>query len=274
MFYNAEIWNVEGDLRMGDSEENERSGTQSIERAIALLREISTRGHFGWQMSDLAARCHLGKSTAHRILACLVRERLVRQRPGDRHYMPGPMLFELGLSLPALGDLQHAAQHRLAALAKRTSGAAFLLFRSGDDFVCAARAGSPDLKALTIFPGARRPLITSAGGVAILLELPVPDARVIIRRNFATLKESGLSKDRARAIRGMLERTHSEGFAINPGSIVPGFSAFGLALKDATGAPFAAVTVAGPSASFPFGRVPEIRRLLQSAAQDLQAGIS
>ena len=161
---------------MGNSDENERSGTQSIERAVALLREISTHGQFGWQMSDLAARCHLGKSTAHRILACLVRERLVRQRPNDRHYLPGPMLFELGLSLPAFGDLQHTARKRLAEVAKRTSCIAFLFLRSGDDFVCAVRVGSRELKALTIFLGSRRPLITSAGGVAILLKLPVPDA--------------------------------------------------------------------------------------------------
>ncbi len=258
---------------MGNSDENERSGTQSIERAITLLREISTRSHFGWQMADLAARCHLGKSTAHRILACLVRERLVKQRPSDRHYLPGPMLFELGLSLPALGDMQDVAHHRLAELAKRTSGVAFMMLRSGDDFVCAVRTGNRELKALTISPGTRRPLITSVGGVAMLLKLPVPDARAIIRRNFATLKESGLSKNRARAFRAMLERTQTEGFAINAGYIVPGFNAYGLALPDATGAPFASITVAGPSASLPLGRVPEIRRLLQSAVQDLQTAV-
>ena len=162
------------------SKGTEQYGTQSIARAVTLLREISTRGHFGWQMSELAARCNLGTSTAHRILACLVRERLVRQRMGDRHYLPGPMLFELGLALPALGDLQSAARQRLVPLAKRFGGMAFLLIRSGDDYVCAAQGASREFKALTIFPGARRPLITSAGGAAILLALPPAEARAII----------------------------------------------------------------------------------------------
>jgi DNA-binding IclR family transcriptional regulator len=58
-------------------------GTQSIERAVALLKELSARGTFGWRLSDLAAHCNLDKGTAHRILNCLQRERLVQQRgPG------------------------------------------------------------------------------------------------------------------------------------------------------------------------------------------------
>jgi DNA-binding IclR family transcriptional regulator len=272
VFYNVETIG-QGDWMADIEEDDERHGTQSIERAVALLREISARGHFGWQISDLAARCHLGKSTAHRILACLVRERLVKQRTGDRHYMPGPMLFELGLSLPALNDLQHAARSRLATLSKRMSAVAYLSFRSGDDFVCAVRVGPQDLKALTIFPGARRPLITSAGGIAILLELPVPEARAIIRRNFATLKESGSSKERARGFRAMLERTRAEGFSINEGYQVQGMNAFGVALRDTNGHPFASVALAGPSSVLPIEQLAHIRKMLQSAVEDVQAAL-
>lgn len=248
----------------------QRSGTQSIERAIGLLREISTRGQFGWQLSDLAARCQLGKSTAHRMLICLIRERLVSQRPADRHYMPGPMLFELGLALPELGELQYRARSRLAVLAARTSGAAFLLFRSGDDFVCAARVGGAELKALTVFPGTRRPLVTAVGGAAMMLALSVGQARAIINRNFANLRGVGYNRARLRAIRDMLERTHAQGFAINAGDTLPGVNAFGLALRDSEGVPFAAITVEGTAQALPLDRLPEIRRLMQATAEELQ----
>ena len=169
-------------------------GTQSIERAVALLREISARGHFGWRLTDLADRCSLSKGTTHRMLMCLVRERLVKQRPNDRHYLPGPMLFELGLSLPELSALQNKAKSLACGAGKRRPSAAFLFFRSGDDFVCAEREGSTDLKALTIFPGTRRPLATSAGGAAMLLDLPVPEARATARRNLASLTGYGRAR--------------------------------------------------------------------------------
>ena len=157
----------------------------------------------------------------------------------------------------------------LGTLAARTSGAAFLFFRSGDDFVCAARVGSVDLKALTIFPGTRRPLVTSAGGVAILLALPVGQARTIINRNFANLRGVGYNRARLRAIRGMLERTHAQGFAINAGDTLPGVNAFGLALRDAAGEPFASITVEGTAQALPLDRLPEIRRLIQAALEEL-----
>ena len=253
--------------------DDSRHGTQTIERAAALLREISTRGQFGWQMSELAARCHLGKSTAHRILACLVRERLVQQRPRDRHYVPGPMLFELGLSLPRLGDLQFAAHPYLEALAKQTGSAAFLLFRSGDDFVCAVRVGPDDLRPLTIFRGSRRPLITSVGGIAMLLELPASESRAIIRRNFAALRESGVGGERIRASRALLKRTYIEQFAVNEGYLIPGFNAYGLALPHGDGKPFASISIAGPASSLPIKRLPEIRKLLETVLNDLKEKI-
>src|SRR5688572_17203912 len=125
-------------------------GTQSIERTVAILRELAARGAFGWRLSDLASTCELDRGTTHRILACLVRERLVRQRNTDRRYVPGPLLFELGLSLPALSEFQSACSPALTRLAKRLGSVALLYLRSGSEFVCAGRYGTLQMKALTI----------------------------------------------------------------------------------------------------------------------------
>lgn len=92
-------------------------GTQSIERALRILRELAARGEFGWRLSDLAARCEVDKGTLHRVLSCLMRERFVQQRSADKHYFPGPMLFELGLSLPGYAAFQQACELRMARFA-------------------------------------------------------------------------------------------------------------------------------------------------------------
>ena len=62
---------------------------------MALLREVASRGSSGWRLTDLAAHCGLDKATAYRMLRCLEEERLVKRRASDRHYLPGPLLFEL-----------------------------------------------------------------------------------------------------------------------------------------------------------------------------------
>jgi DNA-binding IclR family transcriptional regulator len=237
------------------------AGTQSIERAVSLLKELSARGTFGWRLSDLAAHCNLDKGTAHRILNCLQRERLVQRRESDRHYLPGPLLFELSLTLPPLAEFQAACQAPLSRVARRTRGVAFLYLRSGSDFVCAARAGATTLKGLSIQVGTRRPLISSSGGVAILIALPAEESRNIIAENMKRIAKFG--ELRAKSIEKMIRRSQSHGFGINLGDVVPGINSFGVAIQDAKGAPFASLTVSGASDDFPPAEIPKVMAVLE-----------
>jgi DNA-binding IclR family transcriptional regulator len=236
-------------------------GTQSIERAVVLLKELSARGTFGWRLSDLAEHCNLDKGTTHRILSRLQHERLVQRRESDRHYLPGPLLFELSLTLAPLAEFQGACQAPLARLARRTRGVAFLYLRSGGDFVCAARLGNTPLKGLSIQIGTRRPLVSSSGGVAILLALPEDESRTIIAQNMKRIARFG--ELRAKSIDRMIRRSREHGFGVNLGDVVPGIHSFGMAVQDAKGAAFASLTVSGASADFPTSEIPRVRALLE-----------
>jgi DNA-binding IclR family transcriptional regulator len=242
-------------------------GTQSIERAVALLKELSARGTFGWRLSDLAAHCNLDKGTAHRILNCLQRERLVQQRERDRHYLPGPLLFELSLTLPPLAEFQAACQAPLSRVARRTGGVAFLYLRSGADFVCAARIGATSIKGLSIQVGTRRPLVSSAGGVAILVALPDEESRSIISENMKRIARFG--ELRTKSIEKMIRRSQSHGFGVNLGDVVPGINSFGVAVKDSKGAPFASVTVSGASADFPASGIQKVVAVLEEEGSQI-----
>jgi len=242
-------------------------GTQSIERAVALLKELSARGTFGWRLSDLAAHCNLDKGTAHRILRCLQRERLVQQRERDRHYLPGPLLFELSLTLPPLAEFQAACQAPLSRVARRTGGVAFLYLRSGADFVCAARIGATSIKGLSIQVGTRRPLVSSAGGVAILVALPDEESRSIISENMKRIARFG--DLRTKSIERMIRRSQSHGFGVNLGDVVPGINSFGVAVKDSKGAPFASLTVSGASADFPASGIQKVVAVLEEEGSQI-----
>lgn len=239
-----------------------RSGTQSIERTLQLLRLVSTRGHFGWRLSDLATHCSLGRSTVHRLLACLVRERLVEQRASDRHYIPGPMLFELSLSLPRqYGDFLQSCAAPLSRLARRTRTVSYLMLRSGSDFVCAARGGSPALKAHAIEIGVRRPLMTAAGGIAILIALHEEEMRQIVERNLHDVARLGSA--RVRSLERVLKESQKHGFGIHQGQITPGVHAIGLAVLRWDGKPFASLTVVGSADALPASRVRQVVSLLK-----------
>lgn len=244
-------------------------GTQSIERAVVLLKELSSRGSFGWRLSDLAAHCNLDKGTAHRILNCLQQERLVQRRESDKHYLPGPLLFELSLTLPPLAEFQAACQAPLARVARRTRGVAFMYLRSGTDFVCAARVGATSLKGLTIHVGTRRPLVTSSGGVAILVALPQEEFRRIVAENMKRV--AGFGELRIKSIEKMIRRSREQGYGINLGDIVPGINSFALAIRDAKNAPFASLVVSGATEDLPAKEIPKVLAALEEEKLQIAA---
>ena len=224
---------------------SKRSGTQSLGRAMVLLRELAARGQFGWGLGDLAARCGLDKGTAHRLLAHLKRERMVQQRAGDRRYVAGPMLYELGLARRDYTAFQQAARAPLERLVTRLGEVAFLFLRSGNDFVCAACAGTLPVKSLSIEVGTRRPLVSSAGGVAILVAMPTEEARTVIAQNLAAMSRfGGLS---IASLERMLRQSQRQDLGVNEQNVMPGWNAYALAVRDASGAPFASLMVAAPA---------------------------
>ena len=243
-------------------------GTQTVSRSVALLKAVAARPQQGWRLTDLTAFCGMDKGSAHRMLAGLVQERLVSLRLADKHYVPGPLLFELGLGLTQMSALCNAAGPMLTRLAAQTRGAAFLFLNSGEEFVCAARTGLTSLKGMSIEPGTRRPLVVSAGGVAILLALPPTEQRRIEKINLKQIASVG--EARVSAVQAMLRRSRRHRFGVNLGDVVPGIDAFGVALIDEVGQVIGAITVAQPAEaarSAPAARIAAMEAMLRGEAQ-------
>ena len=78
---------------------HENSGTQSVERTVAILKELATYGSKGARVSVLAASLGLEYPTAHRIIRCLVSQRMVEKDHANLRYSLGPLVYELGLGV-------------------------------------------------------------------------------------------------------------------------------------------------------------------------------
>ena len=240
-----------------------RPGTQSLERAVLVLRKLAERGALGWRLLDLAEHCDIERTTVHRLLSSLVRQRLAEQRAVDRRYVPGPLLFELGLSMPSHAEFQAACAAPLARVVKRLGSVAYLSLRSGSEFVCVARAGVP-MKALTIHVGSRRPLMTAVGGIAILIALPADERRRLVAENRREIARFPAA--RRRDLEATLRRSQSRGYAISEGKIVPGIGACGVPVGS-----FAAVTLVSALEDMPARRVPDVVAALRECAAQVEA---
>lgn len=247
----------------------DRSGTQSLGRGIKLMRMIATRPGFGWRLSDLAAACQQDKATVHRMLVCMVEERLVEQRASDRHYLPGPLMYELGLALPERVQFQRGAEATVQAFARRMAGIALLLLRSGNEYVCSLRAGTLSLSGLMVYAGTRRPLFTSVGGVAILQTLGEDEVREVLLDNVSQ-EIARRGTGRLEALQKMRERSDRHGFGVNLGDVVPGVHAFAVPVRGARGDAFAALCLIGTAELYGEERLDHLREELLIGAAPLE----
>src|ERR687892_968306 len=199
--------------RKSSSEESLRlSGTQSIERALTLMREFAVHNRKGSRLLALASRTGLQRPTVHRMLKCLTMEDMVQQDPDTHRYFLGPMVFELGLTAAPRFNLREICHPAMNRIAEATGDTVFLTQRSGLDSVCVDRhEGTFPIKTFTLEIGMRRPLGVGTGSLAILSALPDEEVRHIVTANAPRLPEYGLTPA---SLLGQVKKAQKLGYAV------------------------------------------------------------
>lgn len=237
-----------------------RTGTQSIERVVGMLRVVASRGRRGMRIGDVASVSGLPMSTCFRMLQRLELEGLVDRDPLTRKYHLGPLLYELGLLAQPRYRLSEICDDALAEIAEQTQDTVYLSERRGAESICTSRAlGDYPVKALTLDVGIRRPMGIGAGGLAILCALPVAEAEDIIETNSARYRKFAafdLGFLRAAVVEG-----RENGYAFLDSAATPGTAAVGVAFPP--GNPTAAVSVAAISSRMGAARRVEVARAIQ-----------
>jgi DNA-binding IclR family transcriptional regulator len=244
------------------------SGTQSIERALGLLREIAAHNRGGSRLLDLSARTGLQRPTVHRMLKCLVAEGMVQQDPESHRYYLGSMVFELGLSAAPRFNLREICHPSLNRIAESTGDTAFLTQRSGLDGVCLDRLeGTFPIKTFTLEIGMRRPLGVGIGSLAILSALPEDEIRNTITSNTVRLAEHGLTPS---SLLAQVRRAQKLGYALRESPSLAGVRSIGHAVRNSSGVAFAGLSLSTISSRMTEKRVPELATLLKSEARQIE----
>lgn len=238
----------------------QRTGTQSIERVILMLRIVASRGKGGMRIGEITATSALPQSTCFRMLHRLEAEGLVARDPHTRKYYLGPLLYELGLLARPRYRLSALCDGALQNLAEATQDTIYLSERSGLEAVCTNRAlGDFPIKALALDVGIRRPLGVGAGGLAILCALPADEADAIIDANASKYEKYGSLT--APYLREAVQRGREKGYAFLDSLVTPGTAALGIAFPPDH--PIAAISVAAISGRLESHRRDEIARRMR-----------
>lgn len=250
----------------GDELGSRRSGTQSIERVVTMLRVVASRGRTGMRLGDMTAATGLPMSTCFRMLQRLEAEGLVERHPITRKYSLGPLLYELGLLAHPRLQLAQRCEPAMAELATHTKDTIYLSERRGLEAVCSARAlGDYPIKVLTADVGIRRPLGVGAGGLAILCAMTPAQADEIIEANAQRyLRMSTLDADR---VREAVREGRGQGYSFLESAVFHGVAAVGVAFPPRN--PVAALSVAAIPARLDPQRRALVAAELQRHAREL-----
>jgi DNA-binding IclR family transcriptional regulator len=226
-----------------------RTGTQAIQRAMAVLRAIAARGDAGARLTDLVNDLGLSKPTIRRLVASLVEENVAAQDLRSRRYYLGLDLFSLGALAGRRLDLRRAAAPSLSRLADETQDTVFLSIPDGIESVCVARyEGAFPIKTLTMSVGDRRPLGIGAGSLAILSQMPEQDAQGILAANAHRYEPYAPEITVERLVERMREARRagyaSSAFFFGNGMMMPGMNAVGIPIVTPYGVVLGAVSIA------------------------------
>lgn len=251
-----------------------KMSTQTLERAIGLIRILAAGGTEGCRLVDLQQASGLTKPTAHRILDTLKQQGMVEQLQQSRRYRLGQELAVLGWSANrTVYDLKELASEDLGAIAAKTGDTGFLAIRSGTEAVCIDRqAGSYPVKAFTVEVGTRRPLGVGATGVALLAALSEDESELVLD----AVKESLLRFPNAkrRQIREAVALARSTGYALSDGLMLNGVRGVAVVIRDSAGQPIAGLGTAAITDRMPTSRIPEIVRILRTHANHVEQRIA
>lgn len=144
------------------------SGAQTLLRGLDLLHAVAAGTH---DLEGLAACTGLRRSTAHRLLAALVRQGYLRHQLRQGYFL-GPRLIELGFKAHGQLHLPSLAHPHLLWLRNLTQETAHLAVLDGTEVVYIDKVVGLRGLQMSSYLGARLPAQSTALGKALVSGLP------------------------------------------------------------------------------------------------------
>ncbi|MGB8857177.1 MAG: IclR family transcriptional regulator [Burkholderiales bacterium] len=225
--------------------EDPKNSIQVIGRMMNLLHALASSRDVS-SLKSLAAATGLHPSTAHRILAVMVENRLA-ERVDAGSYRLGIHLLELGNVVKTRLNVRHEALPYMRQLQQEIGETINLSVRQNDEIVYVERAiGNRGMMRIVQVDGSRAPLHITSIGKVFLAEDGVEKSRDYAKRTGLpkytrnTLVETGkLLKE--------LETVKLQGFAYDNEEAEAGVACIGAGIRNDEGLLVAGISVSAPT---------------------------
>ena len=225
-------------------------GTQTLMRGIDVLAAVSS-AQYPPRFGDIQAEMGLSKGTLHRLLAALIRRRMLRYDERTRRYYTGSRIFEMARRTLDQSMLIRTAKPELSRLSRHLDCPACLYVVDGAD-VFVTDFEDPDAsqsRVVRVWPRERAAM--TAAGLAIA----------------AGSSSTGRDDDPASQwLQSEIDRARAQGYAIRRSDDPPRCTA-AAAIRDEDGHPLAAIGVEFRDAAVPAGEAHAAGRMIAEAAR-------
>ncbi|WP_419897539.1 IclR family transcriptional regulator [Roseomonas sp. USHLN139] len=244
----------------------------SVQKAFQVLHAFRDAGG-PLSLAEIAAASGLDKSAAQRFSHSLWKLGYLEKDARTRRYRLGHRVLELSFSYLQGNRLVEAAMPMLAELRRATGQRVSLSLWEDLSLIYAIRQQSQREYFWASLIGRRVPLFCTAGGRAILAQLPPAEAADILARSSLRPLTPQTLTDPA-AIMQRVEAARRDGFGLATAEVEQGERVIGVAVQRTDGRPVGALHLAAPlgeidEAGFVARHAPlllEVTRGLRSAA--------
>jgi len=216
-------------------------GSQSIRRAISIIRAVSKYNDSGVRLTQVAKDVNLHVATTRRILHVLNQEGLIGYDQSSKHYYLGIELFSLGT---VANQFEIRTQYRpaLERIAGQTKETVFLVIRLGNHSLCIDRMeGSAPIRIMPYAVGTQTPLGVGAGALALIFNLPDDEINQIISANAKRYSQYNAGNKRRIWEAVMVSRNLN--FSLSRGLYINGVGGVGWPIRSAGEKTIAAISV-------------------------------
>jgi DNA-binding IclR family transcriptional regulator len=240
---------------------------QVLDRAVALLEVLSHHGP-DLTLVQISALLKLHKSTAHRLIMVLERQRLIEKNSNTGKYRLGLKLFELGTKAIDQLDLRERARPFLERAVADTGETVHLCLYDDGEVVYLDKVEPTRSVRLTSSVGRRNPAYCTAVGKAILAFLPEEKVETAVEKH-------GMHQLTRKTISNMVElkielaKVRKDGYALDNEEHEEGVVCVGAPVWGFAQHPVAAMSVSGPTFRLSPDKISVVAQLVVSIANAL-----
>jgi DNA-binding IclR family transcriptional regulator len=236
---------------------------RAVERALDVLQCFTSQTP-ELTMSQISERIGINKSTVHRLLLTLERNRFVERDLSTGMYRPGLRLLQIASLAMEQNNLRRIALPFMQSLCSECRENVNLALLDGEDVIYVNVIEGLQRVKLAAVPGQRLPAFSTASGKAILAFLPEDRVRHILERGMPHYTATTVSSSEQFFEDAV--RIRERGFAISEQEFEEGINAIAAPICDQ---PIASISIAGPAYRLTRERMLEMGPRLLATARDI-----